>query len=59
MVHHNFKKGKKIYCILKDNTVIIGKYERTTGHFLMLDNAKIPWSQLRSSTIYKKIKEIS
>lgn len=54
MVHHNFKKGKKIYCILKDDTTIIGKYERTTGHFLILDNAKIPWSDLRSNTIYKK-----
>ena len=53
MVHHNFKKGQKVYCILKESSVIIGKYIKSTGHYLELDNCKILWGNIRSSTIYK------
>lgn len=53
MIHHNFKKGQKVYCILKNNTIIIDKYNKSTGHYLILDNYKIPWGDLRNSTIYK------
>jgi hypothetical protein len=53
MVHHNFKKGQKVYCILKNNTVIIDKYKKSTGRYLFLENYKIPWNNIRSSTIYK------
>lgn len=55
MVHHNFKKGQKVYCIKKDNSVIISKYIKSTAHYLELENIKIPWSEIRSSTIYKNI----
>jgi hypothetical protein len=55
MVHHNFKKGKRIYCIKKDNTIIISKYIKSTGHYLELEDCKIPWNEIRSSTIYKNI----
>lgn len=55
MVHHNFKKGQKIYCILKDGSVVIDKYVKSTGHFLILENHKFQWSELRNSTIYKNI----
>lgn len=55
MVHHNFKKGQKVYCILKDGNILIGKYIKSTGHFLELDVKKIPWKDIRSSTIYKNI----
>lgn len=57
MVHHNFKKGQKIYCILRDNSVYIDKYVKSSAHYLELEFRKIEWSQLRSSTIYKKIKK--
>ncbi len=53
MVHHNFKKGQRIYCILRDNSIIISKYLKSTGHYLELENHKIPWGNIRSSTIYK------
>lgn len=53
MVHHNFKSGQKIYCILKDNTIIIDKYVETKGNYLILSEHKIAWKDLRSSTIYK------
>lgn len=55
MVHHNFKKGQKIYCILKNGSVVIDKYVKSTGHFLILENNKFHWSELRNSTIYKNI----
>lgn len=55
MVHHNFKKGQKVFCILKDNTVIIDKYIKSTGHYLELETHKISWNKLRNSTIYKNI----
>lgn len=46
MVHHNFKKGQRIYCILRDNSVIVAKYLKSTGHYLELENHKIPWVTL-------------
>lgn len=55
MVHHNFRKGQKVYCILKNGAIIIGKYIKSTGHYLELDNYKILWKDIRSSTIYKNI----
>lgn len=55
MVHHNFKKGQKVYCILKSGSVVIDKYVKSTGHFLILENHKFKWSELRNSTIYKNI----
>ena len=54
MAHHNFKKGQKVYCILRNGSVVIDKYVKSTGHFLELENNKISWSELRSSTIYRK-----
>ena len=54
MVHHNFKKGQKVYCILRNGSVVIDKYVKSTGHFFFLFNNKISWSELRSSTIYRK-----
>lgn len=57
MVHHNFKKGQKVYCILRNSSVVIDKYVKSTGHFLILENHKIKWCDLRNSTIYKNIKK--
>ncbi len=54
MVHHNFKKGQRVYCILRNGSVVIDKYVKSTGRFLELENNKIPWAELRSSTIYRK-----
>ena len=47
MVHHNFRKGQKVYCILKNGAIIIGKYIKSTGHYLELDNYKILWKDTR------------
>ena len=33
MVCHNFRKGQKVYCILK--------MAQSTGHYLELDNYKV------------------
>lgn len=55
MVHHNFKKGQKIYCVLYSGEIIIDKYIKSTAHYLILENHKIEWKTLRNSTIYKNI----
>lgn len=53
MIHHNFKKGQKVYCILENNEIVIDKYVKSTAHYLVLENHKIQWKDLRNSTIYK------
>lgn len=40
MVHHNFKKGQKVYCILRNGSVVIDKYVKSTGHFLEFENCE-------------------
>lgn len=54
MVHHNFKKGTKVLVILQDGSQIIGKYHSSKGHYLILEEQQIAWSNIRSSTIYKQ-----
>lgn len=53
MVHHNFKKGQKVYVIYNDGRTLISKYKGTLANYLELEDAKISWKEIRSSTIYK------
>ena len=57
MIHHGFKKGKKVLVILHTGEQIIGKFKDATSNFLILENNNIQWSNIRSSTIYKDRKE--
>jgi hypothetical protein len=58
MVHHNFRKGQRILIILNDGSQIVDKYHSSKGHYLILENNVISWSDIRSSTIYKQKGEI-
>lgn len=53
MVHHGFKKGKNIFIILRDNTEIIDKFIDSTSQYIILENHKIKWSDIRATTINK------
>lgn len=54
MIHHGFKKGKKVFVKLKDGTQIIDKFIDSTSQHLILQEHKIKWSNIRCTTISKK-----
>lgn len=53
MIHHGFKKGKRVYVTLKDGSTIIDKFVDSTSQFLILENNKIKWKDIRCTTINK------
>jgi len=53
MLHHGFKKGKKVLVILNNGEKVVGKFKDSTSMYLGLENGNIKWSDIRSSTIFK------
>ncbi|MDR1628342.1 MAG: hypothetical protein LBR79_06190 [Oscillospiraceae bacterium] len=53
MIHHGFKKGKRVLVILDTGEHVIGKFKKSSSNCIELENGKIKWSNIRSSTIYK------
>lgn len=53
MIHHGFKKGKRVLVILNTGEHVVGKFKGSSSSYIELDNVKIKWSNIRSSTIYK------
>lgn len=53
MIHHGFKKGKKVFVKLKTGETIIDKFVDPTSQTLILENNKIKWSNIRCTTINK------
>lgn len=53
MIHHGFKKGKKVYVKLKNNDIIIDKFIDSTSQHLILENQKIRWSDIKCTSINK------
>ena len=53
MIHHGFKKGKKVFVKLNNNIEIIDKFVSSTSQYLILENNKIKWSDIRCTTINK------
>ena len=53
MIHHGFKKGKRVLVILNTGEHVVGKFKGSSSSYIDLDNGKIKWSNIRSSTIYK------
>lgn len=53
MIHHGFKKGKKVFVKLKDNTQIVDKFVDSTSQYLILEKHKIKWSDIQCTTINK------
>ena len=54
MIHHEFKKGKRVFVKLKDDTYIIDKFVDSTSQTLILENHKIKWSDIKCTTINKR-----
>ena len=57
MVHHGFKKGKKVLVILNSGEKVVGRFSDSTSMYLILEKETIKWSDIRSSTIFKDRKE--
>ena len=54
MIHHGFKKGKRVFVKLKDGTEIIDKFVDSTSQTLILENYKLIRSDRRCTTINKR-----
>lgn len=53
MIHHGFKQGKRVLIILNTGEHIVGKFKGSSSAYIELNNGKIKWNKIRSSTIYK------
>ncbi len=53
MIHHGFKKGKKVLVILNTGKQIVSKFKSSSSNYIELEYGKISWKSMRSSTIYK------
>jgi len=53
MIHHGFKQGKRVLIILNTGEHVIGKFKESSSNYIKLEDKKIKWSDIRSSTIYK------
>lgn len=53
MIHHGFKPGKRIIVMMRNGDKIVGKYEDHYSKGLIVEGQKLPYSKMRSATIYK------
>lgn len=53
MVHHGFKKGKRVFVKLNSGVEIVDKFVDSSSQYLVLENNKIKWSDIRCTTINK------
>lgn len=54
MVHHGFKKGKKVFVKLNSGVEIVDKFVDSTSQYLIMKNNKIKWCDIRCTTINKQ-----
>lgn len=53
MIHHGFKKGKRVLLILKSGEKIIDKFVDSNSNYIILENGKYNWKDIRATTINK------
>ena len=53
MIHHGFKKGKHVLLILKSGEKIIDKFVGSNSNYIILENGKYNWKDIRATTINK------
>lgn len=56
MIHHWFRKGKRVAIIMRNGKLVVGKYEDNYSKGLIIDGQRIPYALIRSYTIYKEKK---
>lgn len=54
MIHHGFKKGKKVFVKLNSGVDIVDKFVDSTSQYLILENYKLKWCDIRCTTINKR-----
>lgn len=47
------KTGARVIAFLRDGSTKVGKFVERKGRFVVLDNARIPTSELRQLSYYK------
>ena len=53
MIHHGFKKRKRVLLILKSGEKIIDKFVDSNSNYIVLENGKYNWKDIRATTINK------
>ena len=53
MIHHGFKKGKRVLLILKSGEKIIDKFVDSNSNYIVLEKGKYNWKDIRATTINK------
>ncbi len=53
MIHHGFKKGKRVLLILESGEKIIDKFVDSNSNYIVLENGKYNWKDIRATTINK------
>lgn len=53
MIHHGFKKGKKVFIILRNGEKIIDKFKNSNSRYIELEKHKIFWKDIQATTINK------
>lgn len=53
MIHHGFKKGKKVFVILRNGEKIIDKFKDSNSQYIELETHKIFWKDIQATTINK------
>ena len=56
MIHHGFKRGKRVFVKLNTGVEMGEKFVDSTSQYLILENNKIKWSDIRCTTINKQRK---
>ena len=51
--HTSMKTGARVIAFLRDGSTKVGKFVERKGRFVVLDNARIPTSELRQLSYYK------
>ena len=53
MIQQGYKKGKKVYKILRNGEKIIDKFKDSNSQYIELEKHKIFWKDIQATTINK------
>lgn len=54
MIHHNFRKGQRLFVIMRDGSKIIGKFSQKKSKGIMLESGElVRYIDVRSITILR------
>lgn len=53
MLHHGFKKGRRVLIILKSGEKIVDKFVDSNSNCIIMENGRYDWKDIRATTINK------